>query len=227
VAGGGGLGVAFVPWSRRLGPDQPTFALQSPVIEGRGLPDRSVTSLARGHVAAIRRVQPVGPYRIAGHSFGGLVAFEMAHQLAAAGEEVALLGILDSFPPDPDDQPAVERRSIVRRMRSTAGLVLAALRPTPGGSAHWRFFDQSTVLGRRYRGRPWPGRTLVVVAQTPEKAQRSNWAPWLTGRWELVEVGGDHLSMTRLPWADEVADALAAALDGADSPADGVALASP
>jgi thioesterase domain-containing protein len=83
----------------------------------------------------------------------------------------------------------------------------------PGGRAHWRFFDSSTRLGRRYHGRPWPGRSLVVVAQTPEKAQRSQWGPWLSGRWDLIEVSGDHLSMTRLPWADEVADALAAALD--------------
>jgi acyl-coenzyme A synthetase/AMP-(fatty) acid ligase/thioesterase domain-containing protein len=212
VAGGGGLGIAFVPYARRLGADQPTFALQSPVIEGRGLPDRSVRALARGHVAALREVQPNGPYQLAGHSFGGLVAFEMAHQLTAAGQEVALLAILDSFPPDPADQPLAEPRSLVRRARAAAGLALTTMRSTPGGEAHWRYFDQSTELGRRYRGRPWPGRTLVVVAQTPEKQQRSNWAPWLTGRWDLVEVAGDHLSMTRPPWSDEVADVLAAAL---------------
>jgi acyl-coenzyme A synthetase/AMP-(fatty) acid ligase/thioesterase domain-containing protein len=220
VAGGGGLGIAFIPWARRLGTDQPTFGLQSPVLEGRGLPDRSVESLARGHVEAIRSVQAEGPYQIAGHSFGGLVAFEMAHQLAAAGEEVSLLGIIDSFPPDPADHPPAEPRPLVRRLRSAAGLALTSLRATPGGQAHWRFFDHSGELGRRYRGRPWPGRALVIVAQTPEKAQRSHWEPWLSGAWDLVEVSGDHLTITRLPWADEVADALAAAMDAPGSDTD-------
>ncbi|MDQ1286859.1 MAG: hypothetical protein QG622_424 [Actinomycetota bacterium] len=208
VAGGGGLGVAFMPWVARLGKDQPVWALQSPALEGRGLPDRSVESMARRYVAEIRRVQPHGPYQIAGHSFGGLVAFEAAHRLRDAGEEVALLGLLDSFPPDPADHPPGEPQSLVARARSFAGLALTSARSTPGGEHHWRFYDRSSVLGRRYHGRPWPGRTLVVVAQTPEKHLRGHWEPWLTGDWSLAEVSGDHLSMTRQPWADEVADVL-------------------
>jgi len=212
VAGGGGLGVAFVPWARRLGPDQPTWALQSPVLEGRGLPDRSVGSIARRHVAAMRKVQPNGPYQLAGHSFGGLVVFEMAHQLEAAGEEVRLLAILDSFPPDPALHPQPEEQGLVQRLKTVAGLTLTALRSTPGGDQHWRFYNQSGDLGRRYRGTPWSGRALVVVANSPEKELRSGWAPYLTGDWKMVEVSGDHITMTRLPWANEVADALAQAL---------------
>jgi acyl-coenzyme A synthetase/AMP-(fatty) acid ligase/thioesterase domain-containing protein len=226
VAGGGGLGVAFIPWARRLGPDRPTWALQSPALEGRGLPDRSVRSLARRYVAEIRRVQPRGPYHIAGHSFGGLVAFEMAHQLRDAGHEVAFLGLLDSFPPDPAYHPDVTWRPLASRLRSAAGLVWTAARSTPGGEHHWRFFDRATAMGRRYRGRPWPGRALVVVASTPQKARRSHWGPWLTGRWSLVDVGGDHLSMTRCPWADEVAGALAQALSEVSGSADALGVTS-
>jgi acyl-coenzyme A synthetase/AMP-(fatty) acid ligase/thioesterase domain-containing protein len=215
VAGGGGLGVAFVPWARRLGPDQPTWALQSPVLEGRGLPDRSVESLARRHLAAVRRVQPNGPYQIAGHSFGGLVAFEMVRQLTACGEEVRLLAILDSFPPNPADHPLAEPVSLIQRVKSTAGLALTALRSTPGGEEHWRFYNQSGDLGRRYRGRPWAGRAVVVVADTPEKEQRARWSPFLTGPTSVVDISGDHLTMTRLPWANEVADVLGEAMAAA------------
>jgi acyl-coenzyme A synthetase/AMP-(fatty) acid ligase/thioesterase domain-containing protein len=215
VAGGGGLGAAFVPWGRRLGPDQPTWALQSPVLEGRGLPDRSVRALARRYLSAVRRVQPNGPYQLGGHSFGGLVALEMAHQLDAAGERVQLLIILDSYPPDPAEHPIPEPLPLRRRARTTAGLWTTALRSTPGGAQSWRFFDASAALGRRYRCRPWPGRTLVVVADTPEQAQRSRWEPFLTGRWRRVQVGGDHITMTRPPWSDEVADVIRAALDEA------------
>jgi acyl-coenzyme A synthetase/AMP-(fatty) acid ligase/thioesterase domain-containing protein len=220
VAGGGGLGIAFVPWARRLGPDQPTWALQSPVIEGRGLPDRSVESLARGHIAAMRRVQPQGPYQLAGHSFGGLVAFEMARQLTAVGQEVRLLAILDSFPPDPAEHPPAERVGLVQRVRTQVGLVLTSLQSTPGAAHMWRFFDQSGDLGRRYRPAPWDGRAIVVVADTPEREQRSRWAPFLPGMVRMVDVAGDHLTMTRLPYANEVADVLAEAMaEAAHAPA--------
>jgi len=59
----------------------------------------SVEDTARRHLAVIRRHRPSGPYRLAGWSFGGLVAFEMARQLEGDEQEVELLVLLDtSFP---------------------------------------------------------------------------------------------------------------------------------
>ena len=78
VAGGGGLGLALTGFARHLGPDRPTWALQAHALESRGRPDFSVAAAARRHLRALRRVQPVGPYHLAGHSFGGLVALELA-----------------------------------------------------------------------------------------------------------------------------------------------------
>lgn len=60
---------------------------------------KSVVDLARQHVARIRKVQPEGPYRIAGFSFGGLVALEMARQLRQDGERVDFLLLLDPMLP--------------------------------------------------------------------------------------------------------------------------------
>jgi aspartate racemase len=54
--------------------------------------------MAQSYVAAIRLQQPSGPYYLAGASFGGTVALEMAQQLLAAGEEVALLIQFDHAP---------------------------------------------------------------------------------------------------------------------------------
>ena len=59
----------------------------------------SVVSLATSHVAAMRAIQPRGPYRLAGFSLGGLIAYEMAQQLRAAGEVVEMLFLLDSMSP--------------------------------------------------------------------------------------------------------------------------------
>jgi thioesterase domain-containing protein/acyl carrier protein len=68
--------------------------------QGRGFVEAdSVEALARAHLERVRVVQPQGPYRIAGYSFGGLVAFEMAQQLRAAGQEVELLFLLDPMQP--------------------------------------------------------------------------------------------------------------------------------
>lgn len=82
-----------------LGPDQPFYGLQSaPLDEKRGA-RVCVEDMAAQYIAAIRGIQPEGPYNLAGWSFGGTVAFEMAQQLLAKGESVALLALIDSFFP--------------------------------------------------------------------------------------------------------------------------------
>ena len=44
-----------------------------------------VTLYARRIVKELRAVDPVGPYIIGGHSFGGVVGVEVAYQLEKAG----------------------------------------------------------------------------------------------------------------------------------------------
>ncbi len=68
--------------------------------QGRGFIEaESLEALAAVHVAAVREAQPRGPWRIAGYSFGGLVAFEMAQQIRRAGGTVELLFLLDPMQP--------------------------------------------------------------------------------------------------------------------------------
>lgn len=59
----------------------------------------SIETLAAAHLANVKKIQPQGPYRLAGYSLGGLIALEMAQQLKAAGEEVDLLFLLDPMAP--------------------------------------------------------------------------------------------------------------------------------
>ena len=59
----------------------------------------SVSAIATLYLQVIRKLRPHGPYYLAGESFGGIVAFEMAQQLQADGEEVALVALLDSANP--------------------------------------------------------------------------------------------------------------------------------
>lgn len=95
VAGGIGTVLYYYPLAHRLGSEQPFFGLQSRGINGDCEPYESVEDMARHYLESIRAVQPEGPYWLGGHCFGGIVAFEMAQQLARAGESVALLAILD------------------------------------------------------------------------------------------------------------------------------------
>jgi amino acid adenylation domain-containing protein len=80
---------AFLP--RYLGPDQPIYALLHQSADGAPARFTTVESIASGYLEEIRAVQPSGPYFLGGFCFGGLVAFEIAQQLKAAGEEVSLL----------------------------------------------------------------------------------------------------------------------------------------
>ncbi|CCK26517.1 hypothetical protein BN159_2138 [Streptomyces davaonensis JCM 4913] len=84
----------------QLGPQQPFYMLEhSDIARFDRLQD-----LAAHYVDAVREAFPHGPYRLGGLSFGGLVAFEMAQQLTAAGEEVEVLTLFESSlagsPPD-------------------------------------------------------------------------------------------------------------------------------
>jgi thioesterase domain-containing protein/acyl carrier protein len=87
------------------GARRPVYGIQARGLEERARPDRTLPGMARRNIDAMRELYPHGPYAVAGYSFGVVVAFEMAAQLEAAGEQVALLAIIDTQPPGVDDAP--------------------------------------------------------------------------------------------------------------------------
>ena len=107
VSGGTGRPIFFLPGLsgtvleqhgllRRLNTSRPLYAVQAPGVDGAQTPQEQVQAMAELYVDAIRRVQPHGPYALVGYSFGGLVAYEMARRLAAAGEAVEPVALLDT-----------------------------------------------------------------------------------------------------------------------------------
>ncbi|MEM4408366.1 MAG: amino acid adenylation domain-containing protein, partial [Candidatus Caldarchaeum sp.] len=94
----GGTVLCYASLARSLGQDRPFYGFESPGIHGEQEPLRDVEDMAAFYIEAMRGVQPCGPYLIGGYSFGGVVAFEMARQLKASGEEVSLVALLDSWP---------------------------------------------------------------------------------------------------------------------------------
>jgi thioesterase domain-containing protein/acyl carrier protein len=94
-----GVVFPYVELSRELGPDQPFYGLQARGLDGREPPDAEVEDMARHYLAAMRAEHPRGPYLIGGFSFGCLVAYEMALQLAREGEPPALVALVDEPAP--------------------------------------------------------------------------------------------------------------------------------
>jgi thioesterase domain-containing protein/acyl carrier protein len=99
VHGAGGSVLNLTNLARHLAPRQPFYGLRSEWSEADQRRPCRVEDMAARYVKAVRALQPEGPYFLGGFSFGGSVALEMAQQLYARGERVALLAILDHTPP--------------------------------------------------------------------------------------------------------------------------------
>ncbi|MEP6703461.1 MAG: amino acid adenylation domain-containing protein, partial [Acidobacteriota bacterium] len=96
IHAGGANVLIYRPLARHLGIGQPVYALQARGLDGLMEPLTRVEDMASHYIKEMRSLQPDGPYYLLGASFGGLVAFEMAHQLNAQGQQVALLAMLNT-----------------------------------------------------------------------------------------------------------------------------------
>jgi len=90
--------------AHQLGADQPLFAFQATSLSGQTDPYDDVETMASDYISELKAIGAKPPYLLGGSSFGGLVAYEMAQQLKAIGEEVRLLVMIDT--PFPQEMPA-------------------------------------------------------------------------------------------------------------------------
>jgi acyl transferase domain-containing protein len=109
-----------------VGTDRAFYGLQARGLYGDEPPHESFQEMAAAYLEEMRLVQPHGPYYIGGFSGGGITAFEMAHQLHAAGEQVGLLLLLDTILPTLPPITTLDRIRIQwqRLMRQGPGYVL-------------------------------------------------------------------------------------------------------
>jgi amino acid adenylation domain-containing protein len=103
-----GGGFYTLKLARALGTDQPLYVL--PPHHIRDLPEMpTIEQMAAAHLEAIRTVRPRGPYIIGGFCLGAVVAYELAQQIAASGETVEMLVLIDA---EPADKPLQLLRSV-------------------------------------------------------------------------------------------------------------------
>ena len=227
IHGVGGNVLGFRDLVRHLGNDQPFYALQPQGLDGKQECLTTVPDMAAHYLQQIRRVQPEGPYRIGGYSFGGLVAYEMAQMLEAQGEQVVLLALFDTYPGQDESRgaqfrslmslPIKVRLSFLVKKGSFVLMTLRKrieLRLLPRALRNVR--QACSKAAGKYQIQPYSGR--VTLFRVREKSAGSLNDPysiwWRVAREgvELREINGDHLSLLKEPQvrflAQELADCL-------------------
>ena len=159
-----------------LGPDQPIFGIWLPEMHAPRSVARDIRTLGEIAVAAIAGIRPRGPYVLLGHSTGGIVAYETAQQLAAGGDRVDLVVLLD---PLCSARPAfaVTRRRL-RRLRTRSGL--RSLASSAGRRV--RRLGAAPRDGRSQPNEAAPTATEYVPGTTDVVHDRAA-IEWREGRW--------------------------------------------
>jgi amino acid adenylation domain-containing protein len=230
-SGAGGM-LTLRRFAAALGPDQPLYGIQAYVDEDieRGEID-GVAGAATACLSALLDVQPQGPYILTGHSSGGLIAFEMAARLQAAGESVLSVGLLDPAAPHTlrwtgrlaaraleltglgaePRRHAAHRAAWVafrRKLHSRAGAALG--NAAGGGESAWA--RNLRVVERNYEPPSYSGR--VVTYSTVDTIRYTGsltlgWDRYVEGVVEARRVPGDHTSLLTSP----AVEVLAATMD--------------
>lgn len=219
----GGSVIDFFQVIKHIRTPHPIQGMQARGIDGTEEPFDRIEDMAQFHLDAIRQVQPRGPYLLAGYSLGGLVAFEMARRLTAAGEKVALLAMLDSYPDirylsvgqrarlvarlttrraaNAMKVPASEALSLIlrpARRRSIAPRVSYQLPVDVSLSpAMQRARARAYVALTRYKPQHYAGKIRFVRAEIPTDFPADPAAVWghLANEFEVETVPGDHLGI--------------------------------
>ena len=214
IPGVGGTVLHYSPLARYLSPDQPAFGIEALGLDGKQRPLTRVEEMAARYIREIRVAQPHGPYALAGGSFAGIVAYEMARQLVEMGESVSLLALFDTYLVGP---------SVVTRLKTHAQVLagssprekLGYLRTRVAGRKRWavqrlreRAFDEqrepadsrpgpagdvracNMLAARRYSSQPhaeqpYPGRVTLFVA-----ADLGDATPRPVEQWDRFVTGG-------------------------------------
>lgn len=219
-----------------LGTDQPVFGVFLPIeaemleqfSQGREFQLPSVAEMAQSYVDAIITHTPEGPIGLAGVSFGGLLAFEIAQQLRKKGRDVAHLTLMESFLARATQRKGVvewlsehaiyyaKNPQIIARGIRKAVKNLRARKPqldinsmddianVDFGELRWRAYHHAAI---RYDSeiKPYSGNvTLFKAEEQPPRIgfhldSTYGWANLVKGELEIFTVPGDHLGVLKPP----------------------------
>jgi amino acid adenylation domain-containing protein len=218
----------FVVYYRHLLSDlknsRPVFGLQPLPLDGRHQIARTVEEMAANYITEIRQTQPHGPYFLAGHSFGGLVSFEIAQQLVRQGEHVSFLGLIDTRLRNtlgkewPRMSPAEHlshrvygffhklrwiKNALLRRKHDLwirLGLSIPYEHRPP-------YYDRLCVRASRgYVPKPYPGHITMLSSVGNSERQKTHWEPLARGGLTVLELPAGHDDMVLPPHSKLLAE---------------------
>jgi amino acid adenylation domain-containing protein/non-ribosomal peptide synthase protein (TIGR01720 family) len=238
----GGTVFCYRDLARHLPSTRPVYGLQARGIDGLEPPHSRIEDMAADFLVAIREVQPEGPYHLAGWSLGGVVAYELARQLVAAGASIGRLIVIDAgivppgerfreeeflpmllslFPHDKvpamDElrgmQPA-DQLAFFRERARQAGLVADG---GPMADHHvFQVFQANINALAEYEPRPYSGSVKLLRASdnaTPLHAEaQMGWDLWATGGVEVLPIDGGHVRLFSEPYVAALAERIEALL---------------
>jgi aspartate racemase len=220
IHGVGGNVVGFNRLGRHMAPDYPFYGLQSQGLDGKSPCFTSIEAMASHYIAEMRSVQPHGPYFLGGFSFGGLVGYEIAQQLRAAGEEVALLVLFDTYPGDVKVGKASVLKMLLKASRKhwlhdVPRAVGKKLRRTWRGlhvpKSLWDVHNANRAAASKYVLQPYSGKvTLVRATEKPLEGSFDPHALWkdLAGSLVVHEIASDHYDILLEPQVQKLSDRL-------------------
>jgi thioesterase domain-containing protein len=250
IAGVGGSVVNFELLARTLGDDRPVYAIETHGFNKNSQKLDTIEDMARGYLEEFRQVQPKGPYYLVGYSFGGVIAFEMAHQLRAMGEQIGLLGMIDTpewhYMQQVEAALSLSSKLNIRyggfvkrilcgpdRMKAAKARVRGLITGVRDSYMAWsarvphESGDQTRqrnleALGR-YKPKVYEGEVHLYRCPDPSPLRGSDPAlGW--GHWaprlSVSEIPGEHGTLTTLPYVGFLGEALKKSLEATDADED-------
>jgi thioesterase domain-containing protein len=241
----GGTVFSYLELVNRLAPGRPCYALQAAGIGEGETPHDSVEAMARAYVELVRTELAGRPCHLAGWSFGGLVAFEMARLLEAEGSVLSTT-LLDAYGPSMVQPAPPEQEVIFQWFAEDIGLELDASELTglsreaalthviarasaasllPGHIApadldrYVRVFEANLQAALRYAPPKYAGDVTLLNA-TEERAldQKHGFGRLVKGTVTVRPTPGNHYSMMQPPQVDALAGAIDEVMSHADQP---------
>jgi amino acid adenylation domain-containing protein len=212
----GGDVFCYAALAHQLGTEQSFYGLQSFGLAAGHSPLTDIPEMASRYLEEVRRVQPEGPYLLGGWSIGGNIAFEMAQQLQRAGQEVALLVLIDTFSPTVTENALeVDEETRLQRFKSEIGT-----KPDIDSeefSRLYQVFCANIDAMMNYEPKSYPGRITFLRASErlggPRYDPAQDWRLLAADGVDVHMMPGNHYSMLKEPAVLALADRLKVCLN--------------
>ena len=235
----------YADLARHLGSDQHVYGLQARGLFGNEPLHTQLGEMATYYIDAIQTQQPHGPYQIGSWSLGVIIAYEIAQQLQAQGEQVSLLALFDQGPALPNDEPEDDAAYLMDVFGKHLTLSVTTLRQLEPAAqiAHvfhearrvnWitpdvelaqfqhfiRLLRTHTEAWRSYTPQTYPGHITLFRAMEQQHesfAADLGWGQLARDGVTVIEVPGDHITMLHEPQVQVLAQVLQASLARAEA----------